>query len=873
MAVDAGLIVMWRGSLTPPPANWNLCDGTGVTPNLVDKFIRGTPGGGVVGALAGVDSHSAHTLTLAGTHSHTPSAHAAHNHGATYSGGSHSHGYLATPAWDYTTISSIAEGGHTHATSANGTAGAHAAITTDPNHNNHVIGAADQKPPYYELAFLQAAAGAEIVDGIIIIWTGTIDSPNTIPAGWILHAGILDQYVRGDDGGYTIGGNPTHLHTVGSVSHNHGGSISSTGTTHTHGSGSGNMPAHDHQSYVLGDIGGTTGKVLNTYALYTHTHTSAGTPGGAHSHTISSPTHAHTCEATANNPKHRLVAFIEASGATAIPTGGVLIWMTAAPPLGFEEVTELRSRLVRSVLNSTTNPDLVTDRGVDDHNHTEAGDSVAHKFGTDAEDHVIQNTTHTHTSAVMQQLGSHIHTVAANFGSAGSGASIYTNAYGGSHGHALAAGASGHVHTSADVPGHNHEPWGNFDSLPALVNVLFVRYIATLAYKDIPTRFQLTVQSFTDVATRFRLLQSFFVDVATRLRLSARNYVDTTTRFALQVAVDVATRFFLNARNYIDTATRFLLRVQGYVDVATRFTLWVRSYKDTATRFKLYVQNYQDVATRFRLWVRNYTDTATRFALQITVDVATRFKLIAQTFTDTATRFGLWVQNHTDVPTRFRLWAQTYLDIPTRFKLQVQNFIDTATRFRLWARDFVDIPTRFKLEVQNYTDIATRFLLTVGNYMDIPTRFSLQVQGFTDVALRFLLRVQDYKDIATRLKLIVQGYQDVATRAIVTVRSYQDIATRFILWVARDVATRFILHVQNYVDTATRFVLNARSYIDTATRFVLNARSYIDTATRFFLKLTAHGAAATRFFLYVPTWKELQIQKEIAAIEARIDGL
>ncbi|GAI36300.1 unnamed protein product, partial [marine sediment metagenome] len=260
------------------------------------------------------------------------------------------------------------------------------AIPTDIDHA-HTIDNADQKPPYYELAFLQAAAGAEIVDGIIIIWTDTIDSPNTIPAGWILQAGILDKYTRGCNGGYATAGSANHLHTVQpSATHNHGASISSTGTNHAHSAGYNTMPSHDHQIYTLSDIGGTSGVIQNDESDY-HLH-SANSVTGAHSHTIGAAlAHTHTCEATNNDPKHRLVAFIEVSGATSVPNGGVLIWMTASPPANFAEVTELRGRLVRSVPDSTTNPDLVTDRGVDNHNHTEAGESGAHKFGTDPEDH------------------------------------------------------------------------------------------------------------------------------------------------------------------------------------------------------------------------------------------------------------------------------------------------------------------------------------------------------------------------------------------------------------------------------------------------------------------------------------------------------
>ncbi|GAI19938.1 unnamed protein product [marine sediment metagenome] len=154
---------------------------------------------------------------------------------------------MQTNAFDYVTISVALEGNHTHSTTSDVEIPAHStAIPTDIDHA-HTIDNADQKPPYYELAFLQAAAGAEIVDGIIIIWTDTIDSPNTIPAGWILQAGILDKYTRGCNGGYATAGSANHLHTVQpSATHNHGASISSTGTNHAHSAGYNTMPSHDH---------------------------------------------------------------------------------------------------------------------------------------------------------------------------------------------------------------------------------------------------------------------------------------------------------------------------------------------------------------------------------------------------------------------------------------------------------------------------------------------------------------------------------------------------------------------------------------------------------------------------------------------------
>lgn len=39
--VPTGVIVMWSGTIATIPAGWSLCDGTGGTPDLTDKFIVG----------------------------------------------------------------------------------------------------------------------------------------------------------------------------------------------------------------------------------------------------------------------------------------------------------------------------------------------------------------------------------------------------------------------------------------------------------------------------------------------------------------------------------------------------------------------------------------------------------------------------------------------------------------------------------------------------------------------------------------------------------------------------------------------------------------------------------------------------------------
>jgi hypothetical protein len=72
--IPAGIIAMWGGLVANIPAGWYLCDGTNGTPNLADKFIKGTtsnPGATGGAATHTHDSHPSlsHTGMAVGNHS------------------------------------------------------------------------------------------------------------------------------------------------------------------------------------------------------------------------------------------------------------------------------------------------------------------------------------------------------------------------------------------------------------------------------------------------------------------------------------------------------------------------------------------------------------------------------------------------------------------------------------------------------------------------------------------------------------------------------------------------------------------------------------------------------------------------------------
>ncbi|GAJ08944.1 unnamed protein product, partial [marine sediment metagenome] len=88
-AIPAGAIALWSGTLGTIPANWSLCDGSGGTPNLVARFLRGAPAATEPGTTGGADSHTHASMTAAGGHTHTAGS-LDHSH-TVNSAGLHSH--------------------------------------------------------------------------------------------------------------------------------------------------------------------------------------------------------------------------------------------------------------------------------------------------------------------------------------------------------------------------------------------------------------------------------------------------------------------------------------------------------------------------------------------------------------------------------------------------------------------------------------------------------------------------------------------------------------------------------------------------------------------------------------------------------------
>ena len=76
-AFITGMIMLWSGATDAVPAGWSLCDGTGNTPDLRDKFVVGAGNSYDVNATGGSKD------AIAVSHTHTGSTNATGNHSHT----------------------------------------------------------------------------------------------------------------------------------------------------------------------------------------------------------------------------------------------------------------------------------------------------------------------------------------------------------------------------------------------------------------------------------------------------------------------------------------------------------------------------------------------------------------------------------------------------------------------------------------------------------------------------------------------------------------------------------------------------------------------------------------------------------------------
>ena len=135
--VPFGGMVWWSGAIGAIPANWDLCDGAGGTPNLLGRFIVGSGNSYTTGDMGGADTndtqhthgHTGLSVNLTGAHTHDPATTDSATAGA-------------VNVWDWAGIHPTTnEGDHTHAFSG--------ATASSGN------AAEENRPVYWALAIIQ----------------------------------------------------------------------------------------------------------------------------------------------------------------------------------------------------------------------------------------------------------------------------------------------------------------------------------------------------------------------------------------------------------------------------------------------------------------------------------------------------------------------------------------------------------------------------------------------------------------------------------------------------------------------------------------------------------------------------------------------
>lgn len=475
MSLPAGIIALWTGTLSAIPSNWNLCNGSGVTPNLISRFLKGAASSTDPGSTGGNATHN-HTMASAGAHAHTTNS-SSHSHTLSVSGDQqHNHGLASnrdsgartTPWMVSTAYVTLATHSHTSYTNS------HSHTTASNGAHTHTIDTASNNPAYYEVAFIQAALGAEVTSGIICFWSGSLVD---IPANWSACDGsggrpnLNGKFLKGvatntTDPGDT-GGSDTHTHTLqNNASHSH---THSDINSHRHNTYA-NSWSHSHNRSAS-NVTGTSDVYTQTDSGYSHSHSYTGY-SGEHTHTIGSGgVHKNHLVNNASS----LPSYIEAvpiySSDTAFRVGCICIWSGTLATIpsnwslcdGTGSTPDYTEKFIRG---TTSTPG--TTSGSATHTHTEAGTAGAH-------------TNHSWTTE-----GAHYH-------STSSGGS-HTHAYstpapvptrtdfkrivpttsGGSHKHGNTTSSGSHNHTTNSSGAHDHQTWSNDNQEPEYYEVAFI---------------------------------------------------------------------------------------------------------------------------------------------------------------------------------------------------------------------------------------------------------------------------------------------------------------------------------------------------------------------------------------------------------------
>ena len=149
--IPAGVISIWSGATATVPSGWKLCDGSGGTPDLRNRFVMGAVAGSSSVGLTGGSKDA-----VAISHNHTGSTNSTGNHyhlqGEPSTGGGSFHGMQNHGGGDLKDRASLVAGLINHQAYITNTTGAHAHTFTTST--NGVAGTDKNLPPYYTLAYI-----------------------------------------------------------------------------------------------------------------------------------------------------------------------------------------------------------------------------------------------------------------------------------------------------------------------------------------------------------------------------------------------------------------------------------------------------------------------------------------------------------------------------------------------------------------------------------------------------------------------------------------------------------------------------------------------------------------------------------------------
>lgn len=138
-SLPLGLIAAWRGSLGTIPGNWQLCDGTGGTPDLIGRYPKGATAG--IGTAGGSSDPHSHTSP---THTHTA---ADHQHSVTV-------GAATGTTFNAQVVATVSVATSTH-THSGGVTNLNADQTGIGSSTSGVLADAVAEPLHEEVAFIQ----------------------------------------------------------------------------------------------------------------------------------------------------------------------------------------------------------------------------------------------------------------------------------------------------------------------------------------------------------------------------------------------------------------------------------------------------------------------------------------------------------------------------------------------------------------------------------------------------------------------------------------------------------------------------------------------------------------------------------------------